>query len=207
MNNPLAPEWLDYPANVNALDERVWPRHTARTAVGEVEFAGVSASALAAEFGKSARSVVAKLASEKVYVATSKAKAAAKVTKADKVASLASLTGVEVAKLASLEEGMSKASRLAEKEAARISAAFASVNNTITAIGGALGGAFAVAGIGRAQLPLAAVAIVSGGHVRVGFEDNLYFSKGVLAESNAQLVGRIAEISRCSGLLMSVLSW
>jgi diaminopimelate decarboxylase len=51
VNNPLAPEWLDYPANVNALDERVWPRHTARTAVGEVEFAGVSASALAAEFG------------------------------------------------------------------------------------------------------------------------------------------------------------
>jgi 3-keto-5-aminohexanoate cleavage enzyme len=58
------------------------------------------------------------------------------------------------------------------------------------------GSTFAVAGIGRHQLQLAPLAIVSGGHVRVGFEDNLYFSKGVLAESNAQLVGRIAELSR-----------
>lgn len=55
---------------------------------------------------------------------------------------------------------------------------------------------FAVAGIGRFQLQAAPLAIVSGGHVRVGFEDNVYFSKGVLAESNAQLVGRIAELSR-----------
>lgn len=62
---------------------------------------------------------------------------------------LATLSIDIVAKLASLEEGMNKAGRLAEKEAARISAAFASVNNTITAIGGALGGAFAVAGIGE----------------------------------------------------------
>ena len=65
--------------------------------------------ALAAEFGKSARSVVAKLASEKVYVATAKTKAAAKATKADKVASLASLTGVEAAKLASLEKATAEA--------------------------------------------------------------------------------------------------
>ena len=62
---------------------------------------------------------------------------------------LATLSIDITAKLASLEEGMGKASRLAEKEAAKISAAFASVNNTITAIGGALGGAFAVAGIGE----------------------------------------------------------
>lgn len=62
---------------------------------------------------------------------------------------LATLSIDIVAKLASLEEGMTKASRLAEKEAARISAAFAGVNTAITAIGGALGGAFAVAGIGE----------------------------------------------------------
>jgi 3-keto-5-aminohexanoate cleavage enzyme len=55
---------------------------------------------------------------------------------------------------------------------------------------------FAVAGIGRHQLQLAPLAIVSGGHVRVGFEDNLYFSKGVLADSNAQLVKRIADLSK-----------
>jgi 3-keto-5-aminohexanoate cleavage enzyme len=58
------------------------------------------------------------------------------------------------------------------------------------------GSTFAVAGIGRFQLQVAPLAIVSGGHVRVGFEDNLYFSKGVPAASNAQLVERIAELSR-----------
>lgn len=52
-----------------------------------------------------------------------------------------------------------------------------------------------VAGIGRYQLPLAAQAIVMGGHVRVGFEDNIYFSKGVLAASNAQLVERIKSLA------------
>lgn len=55
---------------------------------------------------------------------------------------------------------------------------------------------FAVAGIGRNQLQVAPLAIVSGGHVRVGFEDNVYFSRGVLAQNNAQLVSRIAELSR-----------
>jgi 3-keto-5-aminohexanoate cleavage enzyme len=54
---------------------------------------------------------------------------------------------------------------------------------------------FAVAGVGRHQLQVAPLAIVSGGHVRVGFEDNVYFSKGVAATSNAQLVARIKELS------------
>ncbi len=35
-----------------------------------------------------------------------------------------------------------------------------------------------------------------GGHVRVGFEDNVYYAKGVLAESNAQLVERIVRLAR-----------
>jgi 3-keto-5-aminohexanoate cleavage enzyme len=52
-----------------------------------------------------------------------------------------------------------------------------------------------VAGIGAAQLPLGTLAIVLGGHVRVGFEDNVYYRKGELASSNAQLVARIARIS------------
>lgn len=52
-----------------------------------------------------------------------------------------------------------------------------------------------VAGIGRHQLPLAVAAIILGGHVRVGFEDNIYYTKGVLAESNAQLVERIVRIA------------
>lgn len=56
-----------------------------------------------------------------------------------------------------------------------------------------------VAGIGRYETPLALVAIAMGGHVRVGFEDNIYYQKGQLATSNAQLVERIARISRDVG--------
>jgi len=37
--------------------------------------------------------------------------------------------------------------------------------------------------------------MVMGGHIRVGFEDNIYYHKGVLAESNAQLVARMARIA------------
>lgn len=58
------------------------------------------------------------------------------------------------------------------------------------------GASWTVAGIGAAQLPLGVLAIVLGGHVRVGFEDNVYYRKGELASSNAQLVARIARISR-----------
>ena len=54
---------------------------------------------------------------------------------------------------------------------------------------------WAVAGIGRYELPLAVHAIVMGGHVRVGLEDNIYYEKGKPAESNAQLVKRIARIA------------
>jgi 3-keto-5-aminohexanoate cleavage enzyme len=38
-------------------------------------------------------------------------------------------------------------------------------------------------------------AITMGGHVRVGMEDNVYYRKGELAESNAQLVRRTARIA------------
>ncbi len=54
---------------------------------------------------------------------------------------------------------------------------------------------WAVAGIGRYQLPLATHAILMGGNVRVGFEDNIYYKKGVLAESNAQQVARIVRLA------------
>ncbi|MBP7237709.1 MAG: 3-keto-5-aminohexanoate cleavage protein [Petrotogaceae bacterium] len=53
-----------------------------------------------------------------------------------------------------------------------------------------------VAGIGRTELPLAAHAIAMGGHVRVGFEDNIYYSKGVLAKSNAELVERVVRLAK-----------
>lgn len=57
------------------------------------------------------------------------------------------------------------------------------------------GSTWSVAGIGRAQLPLGVLAIMLGGHVRVGFEDNIFYTKGVKATSNAQLVARIARIA------------
>jgi uncharacterized protein (DUF849 family) len=47
--------------------------------------------------------------------------------------------------------------------------------------------------IGRMQMPFAAAAVLLGGNVRVGLEDNLYLEKGVFA-SNAQLVERAREI-------------
>ena len=53
-------------------------------------------------------------------------------------------------------------------------------------------------GIGRMQMPMAAVAVAMGGNVRVGLEDNLYLEKGVLA-SNDQLVTRIIEIIQRMG--------
>ena len=40
------------------------------------------------------------------------------------------------------------------------------------------------------------IAIILGGHVRVGMEDNPYLSDGVLAKSNAELVEKIVRISR-----------
>ena len=52
-----------------------------------------------------------------------------------------------------------------------------------------------IAGIGRCQLPLSAHAIAMGGHVRVGFEDNIYYKKGVLAKNNAAFVARIRRIA------------
>lgn len=57
------------------------------------------------------------------------------------------------------------------------------------------GSTWTVAGIGRTETPLAAMGIVMGGHVRVGFEDNVYYSKGRKATSNAELVERIARIA------------
>lgn len=54
---------------------------------------------------------------------------------------------------------------------------------------------WSVAGIGRHQLPMAVGAILQGGHVRVGFEDNIYLRKGEPATSNAQLVERVVKLA------------
>ncbi len=62
------------------------------------------------------------------------------------------------------------------------------------------GANFTVMGIGRSSLPAQYGAIASGGWIRVGFEDNVYFAKGVLAKSNAELVERAVRIANEAGL-------
>lgn len=55
---------------------------------------------------------------------------------------------------------------------------------------------WSVAGIGRFQLPLTTIALVTDGHVRVGLEDNIYYRKGELAQGNAPLVARMVRLAR-----------
>ena len=54
---------------------------------------------------------------------------------------------------------------------------------------------YPVAGVGRYEMPLAVAAIIDGGHVRVGFEDNVFISKGVPARSNGELVARVVRMA------------
>jgi 3-keto-5-aminohexanoate cleavage enzyme len=49
--------------------------------------------------------------------------------------------------------------------------------------------------IGPFQLPLTTLAMLMGGHVRVGLEDNVYYARGKKAGSNAELVGRAVRIA------------
>ncbi|MBU4566537.1 MAG: 3-keto-5-aminohexanoate cleavage protein [Desulfarculus sp.] len=58
---------------------------------------------------------------------------------------------------------------------------------------------FNCTGVGSMQTPMATMAMLLGGCVRVGLEDNLYYTKGELAKSNAQLVARIVRIARDLG--------
>ncbi len=55
---------------------------------------------------------------------------------------------------------------------------------------------WSIFGVGASQFPMVGMGVLLGGHVRVGFEDNLYIKKGVLAKSNAELVKRAVEIIR-----------
>lgn len=61
------------------------------------------------------------------------------------------------------------------------------------------GTVFNTLGFGPHQLPFSTMGILFGGHVRVGLEDNVYYRRGDLAESTAQLVGRIANIAEILG--------
>lgn len=61
------------------------------------------------------------------------------------------------------------------------------------------GSVWAAFGTGRMQMPMAAQAILLGGNVRVGLEDNLWLERGVLA-TNAQLVERAVGIAQALGV-------
>ena len=54
---------------------------------------------------------------------------------------------------------------------------------------------FTATGIGRHQFNVTAMAAVSGGHIRVGFEDNVFIEYGIPAESNGQLVEKAVRIA------------
>lgn len=51
-------------------------------------------------------------------------------------------------------------------------------------------------GIGKHSLNIAIMTILLGGHPRIGLEDTIYYSAGVMAKSNAELVSRVARIAR-----------
>ncbi|MCB2294386.1 3-keto-5-aminohexanoate cleavage protein [Clostridium algoriphilum] len=57
------------------------------------------------------------------------------------------------------------------------------------------GSTFTVSGIGRSEFQMAAMTIIMGGHVRVGFEDNVYIKKGILAKSNSELVEKVVRLA------------
>ena len=58
---------------------------------------------------------------------------------------------------------------------------------------------WAVAATGRHQQPMTELAMRLGGHARVGLEDNIYLTKGVLSEGSAPLVARAAAYARSIG--------
>jgi 3-keto-5-aminohexanoate cleavage enzyme len=58
---------------------------------------------------------------------------------------------------------------------------------------------WSVLGVGKAQLPMITMAMILGGNVRVGFEDNIYLKQGVLASSNAQMVEMAVDLAERLG--------
>ena len=58
------------------------------------------------------------------------------------------------------------------------------------------GSTWTTTGIGRWHMPITMTSLALGGNVRLGFEDNIFLHKGVLAKENAELVGRVARIAR-----------
>jgi 3-keto-5-aminohexanoate cleavage enzyme len=61
------------------------------------------------------------------------------------------------------------------------------------------GATWSATGVGRSHLDVTAAAIALGGHVRTGFEDVIYWQRSQLADSNAQLIARVADMGRSAG--------
>jgi uncharacterized protein (DUF849 family) len=61
------------------------------------------------------------------------------------------------------------------------------------------GSTWSALGIGKNHLPILFSTIAMGGHVRVGMEDNVFYSKGVLAKSNVEFVERTKRIAKEAG--------
>ena len=57
------------------------------------------------------------------------------------------------------------------------------------------GSTWTCTGIGRWHMPVTMTALALGGNVRLGFEDNVFYHRGVLAEGNAALVARVARVA------------
>ncbi len=55
---------------------------------------------------------------------------------------------------------------------------------------------WSVCAIGRHEFPMVTMAMILGGHVRVGIEDNIKMSQTALAKSNAELVSRVVRIAK-----------
>jgi 3-keto-5-aminohexanoate cleavage enzyme len=58
------------------------------------------------------------------------------------------------------------------------------------------GWTWSVCALGKHEIPMAAIAMAMGGHIRVGFEDNIYLRYGELATSNAKLVEKVVNVAR-----------
>ncbi len=58
---------------------------------------------------------------------------------------------------------------------------------------------WSVLGVQKTQLPMITMSMLLGGHVRVGFEDNLYLKKGVLFRNNAEAVEVAANLAENLG--------
>jgi len=61
------------------------------------------------------------------------------------------------------------------------------------------GSTWTACGIGRHAFEIAAATIIMGGHVRIGFEDNLFLEKGVLAKSNGEMVEKVVMLAKIFG--------